>query len=89
MTKQFNTVATLIRSARKSEGLSQSKLSERIGYKNSQFVSNVERGLCSIPRKNILIFADFLSMDPERIRDAMLADERIDINRHIEAQRSV
>ena len=33
------------------KGYSQSELSHLLGYKNGQFISNVERALCNIPLK--------------------------------------
>ena len=41
----------LIESHRKASGLSQLKISQALGFKNGQFISNVERGKCLIPHK--------------------------------------
>lgn len=70
----FNNIATLIRVERRAVGLSQVALSHALGYKNGQLVSNIERGLCSLPLKNIRKAAKVLCMDPEKIKDAMVAD---------------
>lgn len=41
--------AQFIKSARESVGLSQRELAEKLGYSTGQFISNMERGLCSLP----------------------------------------
>ena len=49
----FQNIAKLIRQKRLThpKGYSQSELSHLLGYKNGQFISNVERALCNIPLK--------------------------------------
>ncbi len=56
----FKNIAKLIRTKRLQhpKAYSQSELSHLLGYKNGQFISNVERALCNIPLKvEIIIFA--------------------------------
>ena len=72
--KTFENIALLLRSRRAEVGVSQESFSHSLGYKNGQFVSNVERGLCSIPYKKIPICADLLKIDPEEIIEAIVAD---------------
>ena len=47
----FKNIAELIKTKRLQhpKGYSQSELSHLLGYKNGQFISNVERALCNIP----------------------------------------
>ena len=74
--RKFNSIASLIKSKRLShpQGLSQSDLSHLLGYKNGQFISNVERALCNIPFKMMNKVCDILHITPEEIKNAMLAD---------------
>lgn len=73
--KHFKNIAKIIKETRTSSGLSQEGLSHLLGYKNGQFVSNVERGLCSIPANKIPLMAEKLQIDPEVLIDAIVADK--------------
>lgn len=74
--RTFNHIAKLVKEKRVAhpERLSQSELSHRLGYKNGQFISNVERGLCSIPLKGLAKLSDVLGIDQDKIKDAILKD---------------
>lgn len=72
----FKHIATLIRTKRiqHPKGYSQSELSHLLGYKNGQFISNVERALCNIPLKMLGKVSDVLSIAPEELKAAILKD---------------
>lgn len=53
---------------------SQNQLSKLLGYKNGQFISNVERGLCGIPLKGISKLIDVLDLNARDLKDAMQRD---------------
>lgn len=53
---------------------SQNQLSKLLGYKNGQFISNVERGLCGIPLKGIQKLIEVLGLDRTELKNAMLRD---------------
>ena len=74
--RTFNHIAKLVKERRVAhpERLSQSELSHRLGYKNGQFISNVERGLCSIPLKGLGKLSEVLGIDQEKIKEALLKD---------------
>lgn len=74
--KKFQNVARLIKDKRLEhpEGFSQTQLSKSLGYKNGQFISNVERGLCSIPLKGMNKFIKVLDIPAKELKDAMLKD---------------
>lgn len=74
--RTFNHIAKLVKEKRVAhpERLSQSELSHRLGYKNGQFISNVERGLCSIPLKGLAKLSEVLGIDQEKIKSAILKD---------------
>lgn len=89
----FDNIAKLIRDKRLSHPrrYSQSELSNLLGYKNGQFISNVERGLCSIPLKMLSRVSEVLNIPPSEIRAVMLRDQETTLNNHlnIEIQSSV
>lgn len=72
---KFQSIARTIKNNRLKVGISQEGLSKMIGYKNGQFVSNVERGLCSIPNKKLVPIANILKVDPEVLIEAIIADK--------------
>ena len=78
--QHFANIAKLIREARQRENFSQYQVSAVLGYKNAQFISNVERGLCSVPLDKIADLCRFLSIAETDIRVALVKDyaSRID-----------
>lgn len=74
--RTFKNVATLVRKKRLDhpDMLSQSGLSLLLGYKNGQFISNVERGLCNVPLKMMKKVAEILDIDQAELKKAILKD---------------
>ena len=72
----FENIAKLIRTKRINhpKGYSQSELSHLLGYKNGQFISNVERALCNIPLKMLKKVSEVLDINSEELKDAILKD---------------
>jgi transcriptional regulator with XRE-family HTH domain len=75
--RYFEHIAQLIRTKRTShpKGYSQSELSHMLGYKNGQFISNVERALCNIPLKMLKRVSEVLDVTPEELKEAILKDQ--------------
>lgn len=74
MIRNFIHIAKVVRTARERTPYSQSDLSHLLGYKNGQFVSNIERSKCSTPINRVADLAKHLSIDPELIKEAMVKD---------------
>lgn len=76
--RSFENIAKLIREKRIShpKGYSQSELSQLLGYKNGQFISNVERALCNVPLKMLGRVAEILSISHDELKSAILEDQR-------------
>lgn len=74
--KNFTHIAQLIKKSRLSHpnNLSQSDLSHLLGYKNGQFISNVERALCNIPLKILPKLTEILAIDESELKEAILKD---------------
>jgi len=74
--RSFNHIARLVRDRRlaHSKKYSQSELSTVLGYKNGQFISNVERGLCSIPLKMLGKLSEILEIAPLELKQVLLRD---------------
>ena len=73
----FKNIAQLIRTKRMNhpKGYSQSELSHLLGYKNGQFISNVERALCNIPLKMLRKVSEVLDIPAEELKNAILKDQ--------------
>lgn len=72
--KEFKHIAEYVRNRREEIGLSQTELSQSIGYKHGQFISNIERGVCSLPAPKVRALAVSLKTKPRPIIDAMVKD---------------
>lgn len=74
----YKEISNLVRQGRTNhpKRYSQSELSRLLGYKNGQFISNVERGLCSVPKKKLKKLAEILDIDKEVLFTAVLNDDR-------------
>ena len=81
--KSFPAMAKVVRkyrlSANKGRGYSQGELSNLLGYKNGQFVSNIERGLCGLPLEQVIAFCRLTEAKMCEVREAL----REDFDNHI------
>lgn len=85
--RSFKEMAKLIKEARESQkpAISQSELSRLLGYKNGQFISNVERGLCNIPLKMLNNVSDVLSIPLDDLRGALSQDYAKTVENYLES----
>ncbi len=83
--RSFDHIAKLIKEKRMShpKRYSQSDLSSLLGYKNGQFISNVERGLCSIPLKMLSKVSTILEIQENDLKSALVRDFEYTIDAHI------
>ena len=66
----------LIKKKREEKGYSQECLAVMIGYERGQFVSNMERGLCSIPNNKLRKIAVILDIGREELMYNLIQDVR-------------
>ena len=87
MSKQrsFQHIARLIKDRRLAhhKGYSQAELSELLGYKNGQFISNVERGICAIPLKTLKKVGEVLEISKDELMKAMLNDYQTTLDNYL------
>lgn len=83
--RSFEGIAELVKTYRLKhpKKLSQVELSNLLGYKNGQFVSNVERGICSIPLKALRGLQDILSIPQDELVRAMVKDFEETVLNHL------
>tara|TARA_B100000029_G_C17068710_1_gene776020 strand:- start:76 stop:450 length:375 start_codon:yes stop_codon:yes gene_type:complete len=90
MMRCFESIAKLIRTKRLNhpKGYSQSELSNLLGYKNGQFISNVERALCNIPLKMLGRVSEVLDIPSEDLKRAILEDHDKTLDNYLKAEAS-
>jgi transcriptional regulator with XRE-family HTH domain len=83
--RSFNGIANLVKKYRleHSDKLSQVELSNLLGYKNGQFISNVERGICAIPLKALKDLIRILSIPEDQLLSAMVKDYEQTVVNHL------
>ncbi len=83
--RSFENIAKLIKSKRigHPKAYSQSELSHLLGYKNGQFISNVERALCNIPLKMLSKVSEILDITSRELSDAILADHEVTLSNYL------
>lgn len=83
--RSFLHIAKLIKLKRMSQdnGYSQLELSKLLGYKNGQFISNVERGLCSVPLKMLSKISQVLNISREELKKAILKDQEETLDNYL------
>ena len=79
----FSHIAQVLKEGRLGAELSQNDLAKIMGFKNGQFVSNIERGKCSLPAKNIVKLCKVLSLDFGHVVEGMTADYKFRITQKV------
>jgi transcriptional regulator with XRE-family HTH domain len=84
----FKNIAQLIRTRRLQhpKAYSQSELSHLLGYKNGQFISNVERALCNVPLKMLSRVSEVLDIPPQELKMAILKDHEETLNNYLKLE---
>jgi len=81
--RQFFKLGTLVREKRTDskniEYISQERLAKSLGYKNGQFISNLERGLCGVPFEKVGVLAKALNVSVDCVVNAMVEDFKISV----------
>lgn len=83
--RSFNNIAKLVKSRRLNhpKRYSQSELSSLLGYKNGQFISNVERALCNVPLKMLTKIAEILDITHQQLKSAILKDHEETLDNYL------
>jgi transcriptional regulator with XRE-family HTH domain len=83
--RSFRHIAALVKNYRKnnSQRLGQEELSQLLGYKNGQFISNVEREKCSVPLKTLSKLEKVLEIPQNELIEAVVNDYRETVFNHM------
>lgn len=75
----------ILKQAREKAGLSQGELAKELGYSSPQLISNVERGLCSVPLKKARDFCRLTGMAQKDLRNILIGVATRRINNYLPA----
>lgn len=78
--KKYTTIARTIKSIRVEKNLTQRTLAEMLGLRKKvgpQFISNCERGLCSLPIPLLIKICDITGVHSDVIKNALIEDFNI------------
>jgi transcriptional regulator with XRE-family HTH domain len=70
------------------KGLSQDQLAKGLGYSNSQFVSNWERGLAHPPLKKLTKLTRVLKADQSEVFKVIMTESQESLARFFDSQKS-
>ena len=76
---RFPNSSKIAREARKKSGMTLYQLGDKLGYKNGQFISNCDRGLCAYPPKHFEYIAELAGITLDEVIEARVADKRLQI----------
>ena len=81
----FENIAKLIKDKRLGhpKGYSQSELSNLLGYKNGQFISNVERALCNVLLNMLRRVTEVLDIPASDLKKAILDDNEKTLDNYL------
>lgn len=83
MKRVFKTEARLLTRKRRDKKLTQTQLSKLLNFKNGQFISNIERGLCGLPNKSVMKTCEILDINIFEYKDAKKSDYNINLNNEV------
>jgi transcriptional regulator with XRE-family HTH domain len=70
----FKNTGNTLRNARTKAGVSQSQLAKMLGYKNAQYISNIERGMCAFPYEAIVKTCEIIGLNVESLKLSIVQD---------------
>lgn len=62
----------ILKQKREKLGLTQREIADHLGYSTAQYISNIERGACEVPKEKIDDLAEILKCNPKLFIDALV-----------------
>lgn len=79
MQNRHKAIGSLLKESRVRLGLSQAFVTHRLGYTNVQFLSNIERGLCSPPIEKLKILTEIYKLNPRTVINLIVGIKRSEL----------
>lgn len=71
-----NRLGLFLKAKREEKGLTQSEVARTLGYGSPQFISNIERGISSVPMKSLRLIIDLYGVSADEIVDILLEEKK-------------
>ncbi|MEO0335933.1 MAG: helix-turn-helix transcriptional regulator [Pseudomonadota bacterium] len=81
-------VGKYLKEQRVRSNLTQSQVAQSLGYTSPQFISNIERGLCSAPIKHLKGFLKLYNLSLEELLSVILKQEESNLRRALVSEES-
>lgn len=77
MTKQelHRSLGNYLKQKRVQAGVTQSEVAKKLGYSTPQFISNIERGLCSPPLKNLKVLMKMYRIPADELMGLIMREQ--------------
>ncbi len=82
-------INSLLKVARIEGDFKQMKVSRELGLNNSQYLSNIERGLCAPSMDTVLALAKIYKIPANKIIDVMISDYNIALEEKMRGRKKV
>jgi transcriptional regulator with XRE-family HTH domain len=69
-------INSFLKEARIKKGLTQGEIAKHLGLTSPQYISNIERGLCSASLETLLVLIQLYDLKATKVIDVLLADYR-------------
>jgi transcriptional regulator with XRE-family HTH domain len=79
----FENMGELVNAWRKINKMTQGQLAKKLGYNTPQFISNVERGVCSFPPDKFNRLCRILNLNMDLLKEAYMCDVKENLNREV------
>lgn len=83
MLKESERLGNYLRDKRVESGYSQNDVAGILGYKSAQFISNIERGVCSPPMKALKVFMDLYKIPKKEIFELLMVMKASELQNQI------
>ncbi|MFN7455062.1 MAG: helix-turn-helix domain-containing protein [Pseudobdellovibrionaceae bacterium] len=81
-----NRLGLFLKNKREAQGLTQSDVAKQLGYGSPQFISNIERGISSVPLKSLKTLVEMYGVSPEEIIDILLEEKKSQLLKALQGQ---
>jgi transcriptional regulator with XRE-family HTH domain len=75
MKRNHDSLGVFFKEKRSNMGMTQLDVARKLGYTSAQFISNFERGLCSLPLPAIRKLTQLYKTDGKRVFELIMAEQ--------------
>lgn len=75
MKRNYDTLGLFFKEKRTASGLTQLDVARKLGYTSAQFISNFERGLCSLPLNAIRKLTQLYKADQDKVYNLIMSEQ--------------